>query len=152
MRTQLRTLSLIAASVCLLACDPANAIHVERGADAEDLVLHAFLWPDSVNGGEHLSRIEVAECDSAGRIQRPVWELERARSGWFSHPAAPVRFRYGADSIPGWLTVHAAEALHSGLYAAIAEGNAMNALTRFAVRNDGSIEVLGDDFPRRPPR
>ena len=143
-----RTTCLLLA-VMLAACDPANAIHVEPGSRADSPVFHAFQRPDSVHGADALSTIEVMACDSSGRMVRPVWTLRHDERGWIFalfHAASPVRFRYGADSIPGWTITHRAEPLRPGLYVARASGAALDGQQRFLVDAKGRVAVEGDMY------
>jgi len=135
--------------VTLAGCDPSNAIHVESGFRADSLVFHAFRRPDSLDGAGGLSSIEVSACDSLGQTVKPVWQLSRDRGGLFSRSSSPVFFRYGADSISGWIIPQRAEPLRPGLYVAFANGGAIGGMQRFIVEANGRVAVVGDTFPRR---
>jgi hypothetical protein len=137
--------------VILAGCDPSNAIHIESGFRADSLVFHAFQRPDSLDGAGGPSSIEVSATDSLGRTVRPVWQLSRDRGGLFSRSPSPVFFRYGADSISGWIITKRAEPLRPGLYVAFANGGGIGGTQRFVVAANGGVTIVGDTFPRRRP-
>jgi hypothetical protein len=124
--------------VAVMACDPANEIHVEPGSRADSLVLHAFRSPDSVTGGARLSRLWVATCDTAGSRLRDTWVLERAPTSLFRRSPSPVLFRYGQPT-PGWHAAHPASVLREGCHIGSVEGAAIGGTVRFWVGPNGEI-------------
>lgn len=135
--------------IALVGCDPSNEIHVESGFRADSLVFHVFQGPDSIDGAGGLSSIEVSATDSLGQTVKPVWQLSRDRGGLFSRSPSPVFFRYGADSISGWIITKRAEPLRPGRYVAFANGGGIGGTHRFVVAENGRVTVAGDTFPRR---
>lgn len=128
----------------LVACDPANEIHVDPGSRADSLILHAFQLPDSLDGTEWLYNLTVATCPSASDSAVPVWQIERRGASGRNPNSVSPYFRYGQRPRGDWTTVRGPLSLHAGCYAADVQGGGISGYTRFVVDSTGRITPLAE--------
>jgi hypothetical protein len=129
----------IAVAATLACVSGRDEVHIEPGSRADSLVIHAFLAPDSANGGAPLRELTVSRC-SAGSPTTD-WTIEHRSAGLGARPSDPVFFRYAAH-IPGWTTTRSALPMKSGCYLVMLSGGGHWASTQFWVSEGGTVHYL----------
>ena len=134
-------LRLLASGCLVSACvyvDGGLEVHAEPGSRADSLVFHAFVLPDSVQGGGSISSVTVWSC-AATENPTPLWRIERTQRPFWRRANSGTHFRYGSVPSAEWRTVQAARALAPGCYVVRTPGDGIGGRQEVLLSADGRV-------------